>query len=442
MLELSLVDFCFEKMLQKVVAVINFRIDEKKQKFSVYIDKDIPKTLVADDQRITQVIANLLGNAVKFTPEKGSIHLDARFLKEEKGVCTIQISIKDNGIGISVEQQSKLFQSFQQAESSTSRKFGGTGLGLAISKSIVEMMGGRIWIESEPGKGSSFIFTVKVQRGSKIKPDMLSLAINWKNVHILAVDDDPDVLAYFEEIIKGFGLSCDIANSGEEALELLKKNGPYHIYFVDWKMPGLDGIQLARELKNKSSEDTIVIMISAFEWNMIAEDAKQAGVDKFLSKPLFPSSIADIINECLSIDKKKIEEAQANINGMFAGRNILLAEDVDINREVIQTLLEPTQIKIDFAVNGLEAVRLFSETPEKYDMIFMDVQMPEMDGYEATYRIRTLDIPKAKTIPIIAMTANVFREDIDRCLKAGMNSHIGKPVDFNKVIEKLSTYLS
>ena len=441
-LELSPVEFDFEKILQRAVNVVNFRVEEKKQKLTVYIDKAIPKIIIGDDQRLAQVITNLLGNANKFTPEQGSISLAARLIGEEHELYTIQISVSDTGIGISPEQQEKLFQSFQQAESGTTRRYGGTGLGLAISKNIVEMMSGRIWVESEPGKGSSFIFTIQVKRGSKIKPDTLSLAVDWKDVHILAVDDDPDVLTYFEEIIKGLGLSCDIANSGKEALELLEKNGPYHLYFVDWKMPNINGIQMAHELKTRSSADTIVIMISAFEWDMIAEDAKKAGVDKFLSKPLFPSSIADVINECLGVDKKKMEEAQTDITGLFAGRYMLLAEDMEINREVIIALLEPTQISIDYAENGLEAVHIFSETPEKYDMIFMDVQMPVMDGYEATRSIRALNFPQAKSIPIIAMTANVFREDIERCIEAGMNSHIGKPVDFNKVIEKLREYLS
>jgi CheY-like chemotaxis protein len=174
---------------------------------------------------------------------------------------------------------------------------------------------------------------------------------------------------------------------------------------------------------------------------VIADNAKEAGVDKFLSKPLFPSSIAEIINECLGMDSQQTNEEQAGIAGIFAGRRILLAEDVEINREIVEALLEPTQLRMDFAENGRDAVRMFSEAPDKYDMIFMDVQMPEMDGYEATRRIRALDVPNARTIPIIAMTANVFREDVERCLEAGMNSHLGKPVEFNDMIESLRAYL-
>jgi signal transduction histidine kinase/CheY-like chemotaxis protein len=443
--ELSLDEFHFEKMIRRVLTVVNFRIDEKRQKFSMHIDRAIPRTLIGDDQRLAQVITNLLGNAIKFTPEQGDIVLAARLVSEENGVCTIQVSVTDTGIGITPEQQAKLFKSFEQAESSTTRKYGGTGLGLAISKSIVEMMGGKIWIQSEPGKGSTFAFTIQVKRGVGGRGGLLSDDVNLKNIRILAVDDDPEVLAYSRDIAHSFGVSCDTALSGEEALALVEKNGPYHIYFVDWQMPGMDGIVLSRELKARVTADSnsVVIMISAAEWSSIAEEAKRAGVDKFLSKPLFPSAIAEIISECLGVDKKQTEKAHAaNIAHIFASRHILLAEDVEINREIVLALLEPTQLSIDCAENGAEAVRMFTEAPDKYDMIFMDVQMPEMDGYEATRRIRALDIPKALTIPIVAMTANVFREDIDRCLEAGMNSHVGKPLDFNEILEKLNEYLS
>ena len=443
MFVLSEVEYNFEKMLQRVVNVNYFRADEKKQKLIVYIDRRIPRTLIGDNQRLAQVITNLLGNAIKFTPEGGAISVNASLLEEKDGVREIKITVTDNGIGISQKQQERLFQSFQQAESSTTRKFGGTGLGLAISKNIVDMMGGRIWVESELGKGATFAFTTFAKAGEDRDEGPDDCNVNWSNVRILTVDDDPEILAYLQNIINEFGAYCDTAESGIEALELVEQKGPYNIYFIDWKMPIMDGIELAYELKLNTSLacNPVIIMISAAEWNVVEEDAKNAGVDKFLSKPLFPSAIADAINETLGMRCQMAEEESCNINGIFAGRRVLLAEDVEINREIVMTLLEPTLIEIDCAENGLEVVRLFSESPEKYDAILMDVQMPQMDGYDASRTIRALGTRKSADIPIVALTANVFREDIEQCMSAGMNDHLGKPIDLDELMKKLLEYL-
>jgi signal transduction histidine kinase/CheY-like chemotaxis protein len=438
--ELSPEEFDFEKMLRRVVNVISFRVDEKRQKFTVKVDNSIPQMLFGDDQRLAQVITNLLGNAVKFTPEYGSVTLNAQLLKEEEdGVCVIQIDVIDTGIGISEEQKARLFLSFQQAESSISRKYGGTGLGLAISKNIVEMMGGEIWVESVIDKGSKFSFTVRMQRRVAKKRELLRPDVNWGNVRILVVDDDPDILEYFKEIMARMKLHCDTAIDGEEALTLVARGGAYDICFVDWKLPGINGIELTDRLKKEIPNRAVVIMISATEWSVIEKDAKKAGVDKFLPKPLFPSSIADVINECFG-DQRQTDH-QSEDAPDFSGHHVLLAEDVEINREIVSALLDPTLLDIDFAENGEEAVRMFSEAPEKYDAILMDVQMPEMDGYEATRRIRALDVPQARNIPIIAMTANVFREDIEKSLAVGMNAHIGKPLDMEEVFSVLKKYL-
>jgi signal transduction histidine kinase/DNA-binding response OmpR family regulator len=446
-LELSPSDFNFEKMLQNVANVINFRMDQRGQKLMVHIDRRIPPTITGDDQRLAQVITNLLSNAVKFTPDKGTIQVEAELLSRENGVCTLQIKVADTGIGISREQQARLFTPFQQAEGSTSRKFGGTGLGLAISKRIVELMGGRIWIESELGQGSAFIFTIQAGCGASARPSLLKPDIDWTNIRVLAVDDAEDIREYFQEIAQGLGINCDVASGGEEACGLIDRNGPYDVYFVDWKMPGMDGIELSRRIKAQDGAKSVVIMISAMEWSVIEEEAKKAGISKFLSKPLFPSTIADCINECLGMApvRKRPETDMED----FSGRRILLAEDVEINREVLLALLEPSNLLVECAENGAETVRLFSENPDGYDMIFMDVQMPEMDGYEATRRIRSLEEERGKKrppgfqrrIPIIAMTANVFREDIDRCLEAGMDGHLGKPLNLDDVLEKLRKYL-
>ncbi|MDR2770508.1 MAG: response regulator [Clostridiales Family XIII bacterium] len=326
-LELSFAEFDFKDPLTRAINVNNFRMEEKHQHFSLHIDENIPRRLIGDDQRLTQVITNLLSNATKFTPENGTIWLKARLKDETDGACTLCIEVGDTGIGISEEQQALLFTSFQQAESSTSRKFGGTGLGLAISKRIVEMMDGRIWIESELGKGSIFAFTIQLRRGAKA------------------------------------------------------------------------GAQPAPELAEARAGAAR------------SEDARS-------------------------------EDAGREAASDFSGRRVLLVEDMEINREIVLALLEPTGLVIDCAENGEEALQIFREAPARYDIIFMDLQMPKVDGYEATRRIRALDTAHAKEIPIIAMTANVFRDDIERCLEAGMNSHIGKPLNLDEILTKLREYLT
>jgi len=440
--ELSFVEFNFERMMNRVVNVIKFRADEKRQMLTLSFDKDIPKNLLGDDQRLAQVITNLVGNSVKFTTEDGLIDINTYFLGEEDGICNIKVSVSDNGIGLNAEQQSKLFQSFQQADSSTSRTFGGTGLGLAISKGIIEMMDGSIWVESELGKGSTFSFTVKLKRGEEERKSLYDQGINWSNIKLLAIDDDPAILGYFYDLTKKYGASCDFAPSSEDALRLVEQNGGYNIYFVDWIMPKIDGIELTRELKKIEPPvgGSSVVLISAADWSEIAEDAVAAGVDKYLQKPLFPSMITDLVSEYLGADAH-LDRDSKDVAGIFEEYCLLLVEDVDINREIVRSLLEPTKLRIDSAENGIEAVKMFAESPEKYDIIFMDVQMPQMDGHEATRIIRAYDSNEAKDIPIIAMTANVFREDVIKCLESGMNSHIGKPIDYDELISQLRRYL-
>ncbi|MDR0410934.1 MAG: response regulator [Treponema sp.] len=440
--ELSPEVFNFEHLLQKVVTVINFRVEQKYQNFIVRLDRNIPIMLIGDDQRITQVITNLLANAVKFTPEYGSIRMDTKFIGEEDGLCTIQISVTDSGIGISTEQQARLFNSFTQAESNTSRKFGGTGLGLAISKRIVEMMDGRIWIESELGKGSTFIFTIRLKQAPL---DEFYGVLKKENrpIRILAVDDDSEMLEYFGEIIESFGFSYDLAHGGEEALALIEETGPYSLYFIDWKMPGLNGVELTRKIKETDAgNNSVIIMVSAVEWGVIEKEARSAGVDKFLSKPLFPSIIMDHINDYLGTEYHlATDKIVMDNSGCFEGYHILLAEDVPINQEIFIALLEHTKLGIDCADNGARVLEMYRSDTGKYDIILMDVQMPEMDGFEATRRIRAFESEIHKNIPIIAMTANVFKEDIDKCLAVGMNDHLGKPIDIDEVIIKLRRYL-
>jgi signal transduction histidine kinase/DNA-binding response OmpR family regulator len=440
-LELSPVSFAFEKMLQKVVNVINYRVDEKQQNFTVRIDKNIPTLVIGDDLRLAQVLANLLSNAVKFTPEGGNIRLSAKLENHDEQLCTIRMEVSDSGIGITPEQQARLFNSFEQADSGISRKYGGTGLGLAISKRIVELMDGKIWIESEAGKGSTFIFTVRLKWD--ISGQTLHPSVDWSRLKILVVDDSVEVREYFTEVMKQYSLTCDVAPNAQTALGYIESNGAYDLYFIDWKMPGMDGLELSRVIKGHDRPDSVIVMITGADWNAVEKLAHDAGVDKFMTKPIFPSSVIDCVNEFLGKENiEAAEEAAAAETDNFSGFRIILAEDVDINREIVLTLMEPTGVGVDCAATGLEAVKLFRDNPSRYDMIFMDIQMPEMDGYEATRIIRGMTVPEAKTIPIVAMTANVFRDDIEKCINAGMNDHVGKPLNFDDVLKKLRKYLA
>ena len=314
-LELANVSFDLNASINKAVSLIQFSIDEKRFKFSLKLDDTMPCYFIGDDQRLTQVITNLLANAVKFTPDEGSISLSVSLIQEKDGICELRFEVADTGIGISPKYHEKIFDSFEQAEKGTTRKYGGTGLGLVISKSIIELMGGRIWVESKLGKGSQFIFTVKLSR--------------------------------------------DLQKS-----------------------------HLQSDFKDKEEV-----------------------------------SIEDIYNN-------------------FKGKRVLLAEDIEINREILVTLLDGTGLIIDTAENGVEAVEMVRADPDKYHLIFMDMQMPVMDGLEATRQIRALPAVCDRMLPIIAMTANVFQDDIAKCRAAGMDDHIGKPINLSNVLGKLSYYLS
>ncbi|MDR2156395.1 MAG: response regulator [Clostridiales Family XIII bacterium] len=444
--DLSPIDFDFEKMLLKITNVLAFSIDAKNLSFTVKIDPAIPAFVFSDEQRLTQVITNLMSNAIKFTPENGSIRLIASKVGQDRqnDVSYVQISVSDTGIGISKEQIERLFTSFEQADNSISRKYGGTGLGLAISKKIVELMNGTMRVESTVGEGSTFTFMIPVKRGEGKGKFTLPKGIGWNNIRVLAVDDSEETREYFQSTSDILGFRCDLARDGFEALELIDTaDKGYDVIFIDWKMPCMNGIELTIQIRERYHENAVIIMISATEWNEIEEEAKKAGVNGFISKPLFTSVLTDTINNCLSIEEhmSQVGADALDAEDQFKGIRILLAEDIEINREIVVGLFEHTGAVIHPAENGVIALRMFEEHPDDYDVIFMDIHMPEMDGYETTRRIRALDFPKAKSIPIIAMTANVFSKDIEKCLAVGMNDHVGKPLNAAEVMEKLALRL-
>ena len=446
--DLSYSEFDFEKVMMSIINVTNFRVEEKHQDLIINLGRDVPAIIFGDELRLSQVITNLLSNAVKFTPDRGCVVLTVSKTAESGNDVILQIEVADNGIGISAEHQARLFSSFEQADGSISRKFGGTGLGLAISKRIVELMGGSIWIESELGKGSKFTFTVKVQKVEDKNHSKISPKIDKNNLRILAVDDSEETLRCFSEVMAAHNLPCDVAIRGEDALSMIRESGskPYNIFFIDWQMPEMDGIELTKKIKEITSDNSVVFMISVAAWSGIEAEALLAGVKSFIPKPLFPSSLVNAINECLGVESAKTEVRAQTRSSIpdFGKHTILIAEDIEINREIMVAVLEDTHISVDFAENGREAVSAYQNNPGKYSLILMDIQMPEMNGYEATRQIRSLEseFNTEKNIPIIAMTANVFKEDIENCLAAGMNNHIGKPIDSSALFETLKAYLA
>ena len=442
-LELVPVEYNFEKMLQNVVTLINFRVDEKRQQLKINIDNTVPRFIVGDDQRLAQVLTNLLSNAIKFTPEGGNISLKVSIPWETDENCELHVEVADNGIGISPDHQKRLFRAFEQGDSGTSREYGGTGLGLVITKRIVELMNGRIWVESELGKGSRFIFTVMAKRSGKRTRSLLLPDVNWKNVRIMVVDDMIEIRNQFQDLFNHLEITCDAAADGFEAINAIEERGIYDIYFIDWQMPAVDGIELTRRIKSRSeTRQTAVIMVTALDWEQIRDEATRAGVDKHLLKPLFSSSIIDCLNECLGADCTKSDSVLSADAEEFAGKRMLLAEDIEINREILISLLEDTGIVIDCAKNGQEALDMIKAAPNKYDIVLMDIQMPKMDGLEATRCIRALPELQNAGLPIIAMTANVFKDDIKACLAAGMDDHLGKPLDIDRLMEILNKYLN
>ena len=446
-MELSYHVFEFERTLKSIVDIANVRAEEKQLDFIVNLGHDVPEFILCDEMRLSQVITNLLSNAIKFTPEKGTVILNLEKVNEVGDDVVIMIEVIDTGIGISKEQQERLFTSFNQANASISQNYGGTGLGLAISKRIVELMGGTIRIESELGKGSKFMFTIQTKRKKGKPRTKLYDKINLKILRILAVDDSEETREYFIHTMEALKIQCDVASDGPAAIRMVQRSGgnPYSIFFIDWQMPGMDGIELTRKIKKINGEGSIVIMISANDWNTVEERAVAAGVDFFIPKPLLPSTLINAINTCVgatfneSADEDEIGTSDRSYD--FKDYNVLIAEDLEINREIISAVLEETGVSIEYAENGRIAVSMFSANPEKYDLILMDVNMPEMDGYEATRNIRALDTKKAGVIPIIAMTANVFKEDIEKSLASGMNAHTGKPIDADELFKKLDHHL-
>ncbi|MBQ9424383.1 MAG: response regulator [Erysipelotrichaceae bacterium] len=423
-------EFSFSKLLSTINTMLSGQCNEAGLEYHCHMGSQVDDYYIGDSMKLRQVLINILGNAVKFTPEGGKVELGVERINRFEKKSTLQFKISDTGIGMSKEFLPHIFDTFAQEDNSTTNKYGSSGLGLAITKNIVELMNGNIEVESEKGKGSTFKVTVTLDNSERKDLEGIDEEDYPKEMSVLIIDDDPLACEHGKLVLGKAGISCDVAHSGREAVEMVRlhhaRRNPYNLILVDWKMPEMDGVETTREIRECIGDESAIIILTSYNWDDILEEALAAGVDSFIPKPLFANVV---IEEFKSAFKRKgisFREKKADLKG----KRILLAEDVQINAEIMMMVLKGRETEVELAENGKIALEKFSEHEENYyDAILMDMRMPEMDGLEATRRIRALERKDAKEIPIIALTANAFDEDVQRSLQAGLNAHLSKPVE-------------
>jgi ABC-type amino acid transport substrate-binding protein/CheY-like chemotaxis protein len=447
-LDLEYIDFSFDEVLETLESITNFTAEEKRLEVYFKIGPKVPDLLIGDPLRLGQILINLVNNAIKFT-ECGEIIISARVLSVNNQKATLQISVKDTGIGMNKKQIERLFKSFSQGDGTTTRKYGGTGLGLVICRHLVEMMEGTIWVESEPGKGSTFSFTVALEYKKEGKPAKKTLSgMDINNLKVLVVDDSPTAREILTGYLESFSCRTDSVSCGNEALDTLEnapENDPYKLVLIDWNMPGMNGIETSTRIHGSSILSHIphIIMVSAYDREEIMVQGKDLGISDFLAKPVGKSTLFDTIMESFGYETKKqvikSETFETETSQKVGGAKVLLVEDNEINQQVATELLENVGITVTLANNGIESIKAVSK--ENFDLIFMDIQMPEMDGLEATKLIREMDGKSIDTLPIVAMTAHAMRGDREKSLKAGMNDHLTKPLNPNKLYSTLVKWI-
>ncbi|MBR2822069.1 MAG: response regulator [Clostridia bacterium] len=434
-------EFSFPKMLEMVNNVISGQCAEKGLRYDCRVVGHLDECYIGDSKKLRQVLINILGNAVKFTPPGGAVTFSLERVAQYAGKSTLRFIISDTGIGMSPDFLPRLFDPFAQEDATTTTRYGSSGLGLAITKRIVEMMNGTIEVESEKGKGSTFTVTVTLSDADTEggEPDA---EIETADMTVLVVDDDPIAAEHARLVLEKAGIASEIALSGSEAVEMVRlrhmRRESYNLILLDWQMPEMDGVETARQIRAIVGRESAIIILTAYNWDDILEEATDAGVDRFLPKPLFAQSVLEEFRSA----RKTLAQETSKPKAELQGRRILLAEDVPINAEIMTMVLAARGMEADLAVNGKEALEAFERhEPGYYDAILMDMRMPEMDGLEATRRIRALDRPDARSIPIIALTANAFNEDVQRSLQAGLNAHLSKPVQPDLLYETLEGLL-
>ena len=431
-------EFSFPKLLESLNTIFSVQCQDKGIDYICHVSDDINECYIGDELRLRQVLINVLGNAVKFTDE-GSVSLIVNRSAAFDGKSTLCFEIKDTGIGMSEDFIPHLFDTFAQEDESNTSKYGSSGLGMAITKRIVDMMNGQIEVETEKGKGTSFRIIVTLTDCEMEANKYTDIELQPDQMSVLIIDDDEVACEHARLALEKTGISAETTLSGEEAIEMVKlrhaRRTPYNLILVDWKMPKMDGVETTRKIREIVGNESAIIILTAYKWDDVHEEALQAGVDSFISKPVFANAVLD---EYKSAIKRKSNDEFEEEKADLAGRRILLAEDMQVNAEIMTMVLEMRDMKVELAENGRIALEKFSESESGYyDAILMDMRMPEMDGLEATKRIRDLDREDAKQIPIIALTANAFDEDVQRSLQAGMNAHLSKPVEPERLYQTL-----
>ena len=423
-------EFSFSKGLEQVNTMISGQCRDKGLRYDCRITGRVNDYYIGDIMKLKQVLINILGNAVKFTPEGGLVRLVIEEGPHFDRKATLKFVISDTGIGMSKEYLPHIFEAFSQEDASSTSRYGSTGLGMPITKSIVELMNGHIEVQSEKGKGSVFTVTVTLGESDRKSVQTNEGDLDPHELSVLVIDDDCVALEHAEIVLGQIGIGCETAESGWEGVDKVRirhgRREDYDLILIDWRMPEMDGVETTRQIRSLVGNDTPIIILTSFNWDDIAEEAKAAGVDTFVAKPLFAGSVMDEFREAFRRKNELLERKTADLKG----KRVLLAEDVAINAEIILMVLSMREMEADLAENGRAAVELFEgHAPGYYDAILMDMRMPEMDGLEATRRIRSMDRPDAKTVPIIALTANAFDEDVQRSMQAGLNAHLSKPVE-------------
>ena len=423
-------EFSFVRALEQVNTIISGQCKEKGIIYDCRISGHVDDYYIGDAVKLKQVMINILGNAVKFTPEGGTVTFVIEEGSRYEGQATLRFIISDTGIGISKEYLPHIFKPFTQEDASTTSRYGSTGLGMPITKSIIELMNGTIEVESEKDNGTTFTVTVTMGESDRKQGYTDGDELIPQDIRVLVIDDDRIALDHAEIILGQVGVSCDTAESGWEGVDKVRvrhgRSEDYNLILIDWKMPEMDGIETTRQIREIVGHDTPIIILTSFNWDEIADKAREAGVDTFVPKPLFAGNVLDSFKEAFGNKNHTLEKNSVDL----IGRRVLLAEDVAVNAEIMVMVLAAREMEVDLAENGRIAVDLYeSHEAGYYNAILMDMRMPEMDGLEATKIIRASKHADAKTIPIIALTANAFDEDVQRSLQAGLNAHLSKPVE-------------